>query len=77
MSLLVISFIKDLRSETALEVVSNGMSTQIFGTLENILDAVKQHPSQYFARASCGVSYETHYRSFKTGVVTKRNSIVK
>lgn len=42
---IVVSFIKDLRSEASLEVVSNGMSTRIFGTFENILDAVKHHLS--------------------------------
>lgn len=40
---IVIGFIKDLRSEPALEEVTNGMSAQIFGTLENILNAVKDH----------------------------------
>ncbi|MGI9543644.1 MAG: YkoF family thiamine/hydroxymethylpyrimidine-binding protein [Cyclobacteriaceae bacterium] len=40
---IIIEFIKELHSVKALEVVTNGMSTQVFGTIENILDALKEH----------------------------------
>ncbi len=46
----ILDFIANIRQNTQLEVITNGMSTQIFGEIEQVMTSIKEEMTKIYAQ---------------------------
>ncbi len=46
----ILDFIANIRQNTQLEVITNGMSTQIFGEIEQVMTSIKEEMTKIYVQ---------------------------
>jgi uncharacterized protein YqgV (UPF0045/DUF77 family) len=46
----ILDFIANIRQNTHLEVITNGMSTQVFGEIEQVMTSIKEEMTKIYAQ---------------------------